>query len=108
MADIEIATTLLKESESSATNQIDAKYNLLNCDIVPVDVGTDDWKEVETYVNNTHQGIKPIIKNLYKINRHGEGGRFETSKGLGNRKLLWHGSRYMCPNVLTFLIIVSG
>ena len=30
---------------------------------------------------------------IFKVNRHSEENRFMSKKRLGNRKLLWHGSR---------------
>ncbi|KAH3714391.1 Poly(ADP-ribose) polymerase catalytic domain [Pelomyxa schiedti] len=48
---------------------------------------------IQKYVTNTHPRSTPAIKNIYRVDRAGESDRFEPSKVLGNRKLLWHGSR---------------
>lgn len=93
LADIEIATKLMKETEESGDNPIDHNYSQLKCDVVPVDTNTDEYKEIEKYVKNTHQGSTPKIKCVYRIARTGEKDRFEKTVPIGNRKLLWHGSR---------------
>lgn len=95
LADIEIATKLMKQTEESTdtANPIDINYSALKTDIVPLDVGSAEYKEIEKYVKNTHQGSVPKIKNVYRINRQGEKDRFDPKAPIGNRKLLWHGSR---------------
>ena len=74
-------------------NPIDASYEKLNTELIPVDKGSDEWEMVEKYVRNTHEGSTPRIANLYKVSREGEEARFKTKAHLGNRMLLWHGSR---------------
>eukprot|EP01112_Ceratiomyxa_fruticulosa_P003582 TRINITY_DN138_c0_g1_i5.p1 TRINITY_DN138_c0_g1~~TRINITY_DN138_c0_g1_i5.p1 ORF type:complete len:680 (+),score=156.34 TRINITY_DN138_c0_g1_i5:230-2269(+) len=94
LADIEVATKLIKEVEDSGEDPIDASYAKLKCDIEPIEPGTDEYKQIQKYVANTHQGSVPKIKGLYRVNREGEKDRYEKGgKKLGNRKLLWHGSR---------------
>ncbi|EFA80659.1 polyADP-ribosyltransferase [Heterostelium album PN500] len=93
LADIEIAANLIKESDNDDSNIIDAHYKQLKCDIQPIEVGSEEYNNIATYVSNTYAGKTPKIISLFRINREGETGRFETKKSLGNRKLLWHGSR---------------
>eukprot|EP01111_Echinosteliopsis_oligospora_P002119 TRINITY_DN1310_c0_g4_i1.p1 TRINITY_DN1310_c0_g4~~TRINITY_DN1310_c0_g4_i1.p1 ORF type:complete len:475 (-),score=114.93 TRINITY_DN1310_c0_g4_i1:33-1457(-) len=93
LGDIEIATKLMDSVGDDVGNKIDANYATLNTDIEPVDVSSDEYKEILKYVQNTHPVKTPTIKCLYRILRKGEDTRFEPRKTLGNRKLLWHGSR---------------
>jgi len=46
---------------------------------------------VEKYINNTHLESTPKIAGLFRVAREGEKERFK--KHVGNRQLLWHGSR---------------
>lgn len=48
---------------------------------------------VETYLTNTSENYRTKLLNLYKVNRQGENKRYNP-KNLGNKKLLWHGSRF--------------
>jgi len=92
LADIEIATKLLKETEDS-DNIVDANYTKLKCEIRALDTTSEEYKVIQKYVKNTHQNYTPKIINAYRIDREGEENRFKTKKHLGNRMLLWHGSR---------------
>ncbi|EGC36876.1 hypothetical protein DICPUDRAFT_150569 [Dictyostelium purpureum] len=93
LADIEIATTLIKEAESDDSNILESHYKNLKTEIIPLDRHTTEFKDIETYVINTYKGKTPEIINVFKIDREGEADRFKKSLHLGNRKLLWHGSR---------------
>lgn len=96
LADIEIAAHIVEDTSKGDTeliNQLDANYARLNTDIQPVDTGSDEYKLIEKYVKNSHPKQTPKIVNIYKIRRDSDEKRFETKKGLGNRMLLWHGSR---------------
>ena len=74
---------------------MDASYKQLNCDIIPLDQNSHEYKIVEKYVLNTHctthNWYTLSIKDILKLNRHGEKEKF--LKDIGNRMLLWHGSR---------------
>jgi len=55
---------------------------------------SDDYKMIETYVNNgkgCYSGLR--IVDCFKIQREGEDKIYNPYK-LGNKKLLWHGSRF--------------
>ncbi|KYQ94403.1 poly(ADP-ribosyl)transferase [Tieghemostelium lacteum] len=94
LGDIEIATTLIKESEQDESNILDAYYKKLKAHIDPLDTSSEEFKLIEKYIKNTHQGTTPTIVNIFRLEREGEKQRFEPSKAsIGNRKLLWHGSR---------------
>jgi len=91
LGDIEIATKIMKATEDSGENPIDSNFKSLKCDMEVVETDSDEYKHIQAYVKNTHQGKTPTIKCVYRMNRQGEKERFK--KDLGNRKLLWHGSR---------------
>ncbi len=62
--------------------------------LVPSD---DTYKRIVQYVNNTHGTTHTSydleVLEIFTADRHGEGDIFKSQKALGNRKLLWHGSR---------------
>jgi poly [ADP-ribose] polymerase len=93
LADIEVASTLLKASKG-AGSMIDANYEKLNCHIEPVARTSAEFKTVQEYVDNTFKGKPPKIVEVFALERDGEQNRFaDVGAALGNRKLLWHGSR---------------
>ncbi|GAM21098.1 hypothetical protein SAMD00019534_042730, partial [Acytostelium subglobosum LB1] len=94
LADIEIATNLIKDTEDDESNLLEAYYKQLKCTINPIDSHSEEYDFIQKYVNNTYQGSKkPTITSVFRIEREGEVARFDNAKHLGNRKLLWHGSR---------------
>jgi len=99
LADIQIATTLLKKQSLEITeNPIDTNYKSLHCGLTPLDNNSEDYEMIKTYVANTHakthSWYELEVDEVYVVDREGEKERF-----LGNkypekkRKLLWHGSR---------------
>jgi poly [ADP-ribose] polymerase len=93
LADIEVAATLLKASKG-AGSMIDANYEKLNCHIEPVPRNTSEFATVQEYVDNTFKGKAPKIVDVFALEREGEHSRFaDVGARVGNRKLLWHGSR---------------
>lgn len=96
LADIEIAAHIVEETgkdNSEFVNQLDANYAKLHTDIVPVETDSEEYKLIARYVKNSHPRQTPGIVNVFKIRRDSDEKRFEEKKGLGNRMLLWHGSR---------------
>lgn len=93
LVDIEVAATIMKGS--SGGSALDQNYEKLNCHIEAIDKKSDEFKRIAEYVNNTyHRGKAPTIVNVYALERDGEHDRFaQGGAKLGNRKLLWHGSR---------------
>jgi len=99
LADIQIATTLLKNQKVEIKeNPIDTNYKSLHCDIAPLDHNSEEFEMIKTYVDNTHakthSWYELEIGEVYVINREGEKERFLGDKyPEKKRKLLWHGSR---------------
>lgn len=87
LADIEIATGILKETAGS----VDENFKRLHADMVPLPEGSREFSLIAKYLSATHPGKTPTIKTVFTLDREGERERFESSKG--NRMLLWHGSR---------------
>ena len=96
LADIEIAAHIVEDTSKNNTefvNQLDANYARLQTDIQPVETDSEEYKIIEKYVKNSHPKGTPTIANVFKIRRDSDEKRFESKKDLGNRMLLWHGSR---------------
>lgn len=97
LLDMEIAYSLLNVKTDSTTNPIDAHYEQLNAEIGVMDKMSEEFKIIEQYVKNTHaathQQYELQVDEVYTVKRQGEERRYKPFKKLGNRKLLWHGSR---------------
>lgn len=76
-----------------ASNPLDEKYDALNCELATVQPGTEERKMIEKYLDNTKDGRKLTLLDLFKVKRNGEDKVFNPNK-LGTKKLLWHGSRF--------------
>jgi len=92
----ELANELLEEDKPSVkiVNPSDRNYERLNCEMVPLDETSSEYKLIETYLTNTHgvthDDYKLKLVNVLKIERRGEGDGFRSD--LPNQHLLWHGS----------------
>ncbi|KAK3103750.1 hypothetical protein FSP39_021612 [Pinctada imbricata] len=101
LGDIELAQSMQKDKDKVATkgdkppHPLDVNYGLLKCKLDLMDGKSKEFKVLETYTKET--GNKggwrvPKIKHIWKMERDGEKSRFSAHDGLGNRKLLWHGT----------------
>ena len=75
-------------------NPIDSIYTDLNTEINYLSPTEDIHKYITTYFNNTHGAthkFKLMLKDIYQVKRFGNEETF--NRGLGNVKLLIHGSR---------------
>lgn len=98
LLEIEVAYSLLRQVDGGKEKDaIDAHYEKLNTNIQVLDKASDEFNIIERYVKNTHAETHNLytldIIDVFKIERKGEVKRFKPFKQLGNRKLLWHGSR---------------
>jgi len=103
LLDIEVAYSLLKTCNKENTEDgkskdpIDINYEKLNTHIEVLKKGTDEYKILDKYVQQTHASTHTLytleIETIFKISRHGERKRFKPFQKLPNRMLLWHGSR---------------
>jgi len=97
LLDIEIAYSLLKSSVVEHRDPIDVHYESLAAKIDVLDKATEDFKLIESYVQNTHakthSNYTLDIIDVFTLDRKGEETRYSPFRELHNRKLLWHGSR---------------
>jgi len=94
LSDIEIATKILDEAKED--EEVDAYlsyYQKLYCDITHIPEDDKIYNILETYLknsssDNTYQRLE--ILEAFELKKHGEHEKF---KDVGNKMLLWHGSR---------------
>ena len=91
-----------EEFENQEEKQLNDSYKQLNCDIRSIDKGEKIYSTLEKYLTAKidkeesdnifyySRSNKLSLVKAYELNRHGEKDKF---KDLGNKKLLWHGSR---------------
>eukprot|EP00899_Mesostigma_viride_P006870 jgi/Mesvir1/16184/Mv08449-RA.1 len=95
LANIEIAFQILDQPVESKVNPVDAHYERLRCEVSPV-TDAAELDMIRKYVANTKGRTHEFtlaVDQVYRVNREGENERFAPSRDLGNRMLLWHGSR---------------
>ncbi|XP_006169402.1 protein mono-ADP-ribosyltransferase PARP3 [Tupaia chinensis] len=98
LADIELAQALQvapeqEEMVQEVPHPLDRDYQLLKCHLQLLDSGAPEYKVVQTYLKQTGCEYRcPVLQHVWKVNREGEGDRFQAHSQLGNRKLLWHGT----------------
>ncbi|CAF1048972.1 unnamed protein product [Adineta ricciae] len=92
--DIEIAFTTLNTDTNTRLNPIDQHYEQLKCKLVPMEKTSDMYELISKYLQSTHavthQQYKMQIEDIFEVDRDNEK---EVFKDVGNRMLLWHGSR---------------
>lgn len=97
LGEIEIATKLLEDGSSDQDDPLYARYKQLHCDFTPLEVHSEEYSMIKTYLTNTHgkthSGYSIDVLQMFKVSRHGETERFQKFANAGNRMLLWHGSR---------------
>jgi len=93
LKNLEVAINVTKVGQDN----IDKIYKSLDADITPLDNGSEIWKIISDYVMNTHastHNFKVELVDIYELNRTLEDPNVQkTIKKIGNRHLLWHGSR---------------
>ncbi|XP_008847969.1 protein mono-ADP-ribosyltransferase PARP3 isoform X1 [Nannospalax galili] len=98
LADIELAQTLQaapreEEKVKEMPHPLDRDYQLLKCQLQLLDTGGPEYKAIQTYLEQTGNNYRcPTLQHVWKVNREGEGDRFQAHSKLGNRRLLWHGT----------------
>ncbi|XP_075403561.1 protein mono-ADP-ribosyltransferase PARP3 isoform X2 [Tenrec ecaudatus] len=98
LADIELAQTLqaMPEEEQEVKevpHPLDRNYQLLKCQLQLLDGGAPEYKVIQTYLDQTCCRYQPpVLQHVWKVNREGEGDRFQAHSELENRRLLWHGT----------------
>ncbi|XP_026356737.1 protein mono-ADP-ribosyltransferase PARP3 isoform X2 [Ursus arctos] len=97
LADIELAQTLQaspeEEKVEEAPHPLDRDYQLLKCQLQLLDPEAAEYKVIRTYLEQTGNSYRcPALQHVWRVNREGEGDRFQAHSKLGNRRLLWHGT----------------
>lgn len=89
----------LEGENGSKINPLDACYEKLRTDIVPLDKTSAEFKLLVGVVKNTHgptHGKFSLeVLDIFKVVRYGEDERFREFRSMSNHRLLWHGSRLM-------------
>ncbi|XP_015083642.1 poly [ADP-ribose] polymerase 2-like [Solanum pennellii] len=97
LAEIEVATKLLEDNTEIQEDPLYYQYEQLRCKLVPVEVGSQEFLMIESYMKNTHakthSGYAVDIVQVFRASRDGETERFQKFSDTSNRMLLWHGSR---------------
>ena len=80
--------------KSNIENPIDRAYQQLDCTLKPLDINDDNYKLISKYLHKTHAAThntyKMKILDIFDVYKQLEHDRF---KDVGNKMLLWHGSR---------------
>ncbi|KNA14275.1 hypothetical protein SOVF_108920 isoform A [Spinacia oleracea] len=97
LQDIEIASRLVGFDVDS-DDPLDAKYAKLHCDMAPLSHDSEDFQLIEKYLLTTHAPTHTEwsleLEEVFSLDREGEFDKFAPQREkLGNRMLLWHGSR---------------
>ncbi|KAJ8041109.1 Poly [ADP-ribose] polymerase 2 [Holothuria leucospilota] len=94
LGDIQVAMTVLKAATTVDEHPIDRQYHALKCELKAVEKTHEDFKMVQEYLKNTHapthSHYSMEVLDLFEVDKEGEKASF---KDVGNRQLLWHGSR---------------
>lgn len=96
--DIEIAVGMAKGDDGKSATKLkphpaDENYAKLGATLDVVDPKSDEYAMIDTYIDNTaRSGRKPKMINLFRLDRNGEGKRFDAHDDIEHRKLLWHGT----------------
>lgn len=97
LIEVEIAYSMLQQDTDDKMNPLDAHYEQLKTELLPLDHKSDEFSLIDRYVQNTHAATHNTysleVLDVFKVNRAGEKRRYKPFKKLHNRQLLWHGSR---------------
>ena len=98
LSEMEVAIKMLaRTSSSSPEHPLAANYRSLKCDMVPLARDSAMFGHIARYVEQTHGPTHDwytlSIEDVFAVERHGERGRYRKFEHLGNRRMLWHGSR---------------
>jgi len=96
LGEIEIASRVIDTKHPTFDmHPIDAKYAQLNAKLRPIDTADPMHHFLDEYLQNTHAATHATYRlkltQAFEIEREGEACSFNET--VGNRQLLWHGSR---------------
>ncbi|XP_048504416.1 poly [ADP-ribose] polymerase 2-A isoform X2 [Beta vulgaris subsp. vulgaris] len=97
LSEIELATKLLSDDVGVQDDPVYAQYGRLHCELIPVEVGSDEFSMIQKYTQNTHakthSNYTVDLVQIFRVSREGEDERYRKFANASNRMLLWHGSR---------------
>lgn len=94
LLDIKIASDIVKDTKKLNKDQImDENYAKLKCEVKTLGPDSKERKMLSTYLDNTKNHYNLRLLEAFKLEREGEEKGYNP-KNLGNKMLLWHGSRF--------------
>ncbi|KAK4324657.1 hypothetical protein Pmani_004716 [Petrolisthes manimaculis] len=94
LGDIQAALSVLGQPTDSNLHPVDQQYFNLKCDLTLLEKECGDFKIIEKYLQTTHAKTHNTysleVLEVFSCHKEGEHERFSD---VGNRMLLWHGSR---------------
>ncbi|XP_028781911.1 poly [ADP-ribose] polymerase 2-like isoform X2 [Neltuma alba] len=97
LGQIEVATKLLNIDAGMQGDPLYAHYERLHCELLPVEVDSEEFSMIAKYMRNTHaethSNYTVDIVQIFRVSREEEAERFRKFSCMKNRVLLWHGSR---------------
>ncbi|TKS79449.1 Poly [ADP-ribose] polymerase 2 [Collichthys lucidus] len=95
LSDIQIAVKMVQSSKDGDEHPLDRQYRSLQCQVQPLESGSNEYKVIEKYLLSTHapthSDYTMTVLDIFSVDRDGERNNFLSQ--LHNRTLLWHGSR---------------
>ncbi|KAB1202320.1 Poly [ADP-ribose] polymerase 2 [Morella rubra] len=89
LAEIEVATKLLKDESGTEDDPMYSHYQRLHCDLTPVDGDSEEFSMIAKYMQNTHakthSNYKVDINQIFRVSREGEAERFKKWQMIGLR-----------------------
>ncbi|PKI51657.1 hypothetical protein CRG98_027959, partial [Punica granatum] len=76
LGEIEVATKLLMEDSGPEGDPLYSHYQRLNCELMPVEVGSEEFSMIAKYMHNTHakthSGYSVDIVHIFRVSREVE------------------------------------
>ena len=92
--EIEVVLSNLQTDDNVRRHPIDQQYELLKCHLCPVNKNEEIYRLIEKYLHSTHasthQQYEMEIEEIFQVDKEYEKEMFND---VGNKMLLWHGSR---------------
>jgi poly [ADP-ribose] polymerase len=100
LKNIVVGTQIINNLKSTDKNQIDSIYDDINTTIKPLNNRCKIYKEITKWIKNTHgttHSSKLEVLDIFDIEQNSKKKIYdEYTKGMGNRKLLFHGTPQSC------------
>jgi len=96
LGEIELASRVIDTKGLGCdVHPVDARYAQLHAKLTPIEKSSALHAMLEAYLANTHAATHNTysvsLEQAFEIDREGEAAKFDSA--IGNRQLLWHGSR---------------